>query len=184
MATAKEINPDYVPHKKLEDEFIDYISSRGYTIVPCGIETDNEKFRNGLMGEFTESNFRHRTKPDYLVSNGKKIFYVEIKTHYSKKYNDCCLELLPLYWNATNPIPTMYIYQDRYFWAHEAPVIRQAQTETPHNKEHAKCLSEALNYFDIANHKEMKKNQGSGDSFVIIDEKVWKSLPYWKIISD
>ena len=187
------VTPDYIPHKKLEDDIKNYLKSRDYLIHEATYHAvGDDEVREILQTRFTPTALYLRGRADRVAihTTFPLEFEFECKTHISRQYNDMTLEMLPLIHHLSKNrlgVNCLYAYRNPYkedendygFWIAELPQIRQVWIPPLERNDMPWFRSLADTWFpDIE--QVIKNVGGTGDPYVIIDRSVVKNLSNWK----
>ncbi len=189
------ITPDYIPHKNLETDVKDFLESRNYLIYEATYHAiATTEIRDILRTRFTPTSLYLRGRADRIAIHKTLTleFEFECKTHISRDYHDCTIELLPLIHHLSKSklgVKCFYAYRDNTFspaiecgfWIDQLPKIREIWIP-PRRTNNIPWFDELARFWlpDIpVSHNAVG---GSGDPFLIIDESIVKSLPHWQLL--
>jgi len=181
-----EIDINDPNHMDLEKKVIRFYEDHGFEILK---QSEAEKNKR-LLQIFTPTALYERTIRDLLVIHKEKdiVLQTEIKTHKSKRKNDMCLEMVPLYFHiilTKGGVKCLYVYRDPYgnecgFWCGAIPEIREVYIPQKRwDKDQLKYYEELAAYFQ----KEIKRPkaiEGTDDPYIVIDESEVEKLPPWE----
>jgi hypothetical protein len=140
-----------------------------------------------------------RTFPDLVLTNGQRTILVEVKTHVSDRYADATLELFPIVvaralWYTVG-VRTLYVYEDPHasisaaWWGHEVfeGVPVSAIYVGTQRLEHPELMALVRHWqrsWLIPGEVPVKTVQtlGSGDPYVVIPERVLRTLLPWHVV--
>jgi hypothetical protein len=189
------INPDNKNHSGLEYDVKAHLDSLGYYTAEATYHSVMPRqITNRLAGIFTPTSLYIRGRADRIAVHKYKniVFEWEAKTHdENNKYKDITIELPPLMHHASKSklaVLCIYICRDNNlnrncgFWAYKIPKIREihfvnGKLSMPVEKFYKK---QCEIYFPGVPIRNIKKNKGTGDPYVIIDKDVADSLHHWK----
>jgi hypothetical protein len=140
-----------------------------------------------------------RTLPDLVFTNGQRTILVEVKTHLSDRYSDATPELFPIVsaitlWRVQR-VRTLYVYEDLHagisaaWWAYQVfedvPVAAiYVGTQRPEWREYMAWIRHWKSIGIIPADVPVKtvRTNGSGDPYVVIPERVLRTLLPWHVV--
>jgi len=183
-------------HEDLVARVIAYARAAGWREVPMTYHDrdggDALRLANDMTGIF------FRTLPDLVLTNGRRALMVEVKTGVFKHAN-AASELFPIVmardrWRVAR-IPTLYVYENPHFgvsaawWGHEVfddvPVTAiYMGTQRPEWREYMAWVRHWQSINLIPGDVPLKtiENRGSGDPYVVIPERVLRTLLPWHVV--
>ena len=188
------INPGNRDHAQLEDDVRQYLNALNYYTTEATYHSVMpEHICNRLSRIFTLGALYLRGRADRVAIHKTKdiVFEWEAKTHTNRKYTDITIELLPLLHHVNKSslgARCLYVCRDTHlgrncgFWAHETPRIREmhfinGKLSAKIERYIKKITQELLPETMVRN---LSRNIGSGDPYIIIDSRIADKLPHWK----
>jgi len=194
-----QISPDNPNHRKLEDDVVDYLESKGYKTFS---QPYHEVLGSGvvriLSNRYDPTALYLRARADRTAIHLSKCiqFEFDAKTHENKKYKDMTLELYPSVLHlrkARLGIKCLYCYRDPYlnidkgFWFDEFPNVRSVTIPPAQRMNHLRdWFKKMVSYYfpDISIYEPGYKQNGSGDPYLIIDYHEILKMKHWKELID
>jgi hypothetical protein len=186
---------DHVSHQDLQMEVTKFLIANNFIIYDNTYGTNaSESIKQSISRRFSATALKIRTMADLFVIHKihNSEFFLEIKTHESKQYNDLCIELFPLLCHLRDcdlDIKTLYVFKVSGvrggFWVKDLPKIRQIFF--PQRIEYSEInfmlkemVIQLLQGVPII---DKQQTNGSGDPFCIIDNlEIRKCLSWDKMI--
>jgi hypothetical protein len=184
-------------HEVLVRRVLDFARAAGWMHVPMTYHDRESGDALRLVNDPTALYIR--TLPDLNLTNGRRALMVEVKTHTSSRLSDATIELFPLIaarsrWRDLR-VRTLYVYQDpnagisAAWWAYQVfedvPVAAiYVGTQRPDWQEHMARIRAWQSSGLIPRDVPVKTVQtaGSGDSYVVIPERVLRTLLPWHVV--
>lgn len=193
------INPEYEPHKVLEERVKEYLIEKGFFVVQAPYHTTMPDSIVKLLGRRNSpSSLYLRGRADRIaIHRIKEIeFEWEAKTHYSQNKHDMTIEALPLAFHLAKAqwgVRCLYIYWNPFtdhevgFWMHELPDMRVILIPRNRWDENHRLWFQGIfrhHFPGVPVSAPIIRSDGSLDPFAIIDESVFDTLPHWKELID
>jgi hypothetical protein len=140
-----------------------------------------------------------RTRPDLHLTNGQSALLVEVKTCVSDRYSNATPELFPIVtarvlWHVQR-VRTLYVYEDPHagisaaWWAYQlfedVPVTAiYVGTQRPEWQQYMAWIRHWQSIGVLPGDVPVKTTQtlGSGDPYVVIPERVLRTLLPWHVV--
>ena len=187
------ITPDSATeHTALEAEVGEYLIGLGFEIASATYHTVMPgNVRDLLQNNYSPTALYLRGRSDRIaVRPDGVVFEWEAKTH-GKSGRDMCVEALPLAHHilkARLDVRCLYVYRhlalghEAGFWVHQLPPIRDLYIPTFRwSQQQIAWFGSVFNeIFPGTPVRMMSHVFGTGDPFLVIAERVIKTLPHWK----
>lgn len=170
-------------HDILQEEITEKMRHYGYIIESMTYHEKMDKGTSSMLGSiYTETALVMRTRADRLCisPDSKDAFYLEVKTHVSKRYNDMCVEMLPFVSHIAMhqglQTECMYVFRNphlcsstRAFWIEDETPLMVDAVFIPSRFTNQRGYFESIakRFFPYAAIRVTEAN-GSGDPFVRI----------------
>jgi hypothetical protein len=184
-------------HEVLVRRVLDFARAAGWSQVPMTYHDRDGGEAMKLANDPTALYIR--TLPDLNLTDGMRALMVEVKTHTSTRYSDATIELFPLVaarsrWRDLG-VRTLYVYEDPHtgisaaWWAYQVfedvPVAAiYLGTQRSDWREHMARIgfwkSSGLIPADVP--VKTAQTNGSGDPYVVIPERVLRTLLPWHVV--
>jgi len=184
-------------HEVLVRRVLDFARARGWDKVPMAYHEQDGGDVLRLANDPTA--IFMRTRPDLHLTDGRRGLLVEVKTCVSPQYANATPELFPIVtarilWNAQR-VRTLYVYEDPHagisaaWWAYQifedVPVAAvYIGIQRPEWQEYMAWIRHWQSVGLVPEDVPVRTVQtnGSGDPYVVIPERVLRSLLPWHVV--
>lgn len=177
-----------VDHHGLRADFKEFVEGRGFVFQDSGVEERCDQHKLKILSRIQDSTSLYiRGAPDAWIAHEKHgAIQIEFKSR-QRDYQNMALEAQPFASAITRARPplnirVLYCYrdpvinQDAGFWCSTPPQINRLLL----GPKDAEIHGYVKRVFPGIEYESFSSNNGSGDSFVLINQPVWTQLRDWR----